>query len=388
MNCRMSVHFLIFSFTVVLLGIRSFAFANSKIPFSLNEKDSQVHSNEEAYFYNLLLNQRRFLLDVEPRNLKPREKMAVEPKLYSPQKINPRILQSSGTESGGGGSVIRFNGQAQFFLLDRISLNPNLPSVSDPTPHIFAKSVLQLDPDKKLSIIKAADLAAFKIATLILSTYSNGRGLLPDSQTTTGFIELVEVALENMAFLKTDSYFATLPRYDLNVGFQEMNPEVIMPILYISEFGAIISVPIWNELDVFTQAGLLIHEAIRQIQGAYQFKDLPDLNLQVLTAIILTQDSSQYDISSWLPGSLQKISKARGEMSLALRRKIEIPTTTEAALRLLKSMRDANQLQMNQWLIGAEQRARSQKIALDQRSGIELSELLYRLVEEIILKPD
>ena len=199
---------------------------------------------------------------------------------------------ANGTSSGGGGgSTIQFKGQAHPFLLDRLTFNPGLAKRSDvtsnsvnPLPPLKNKgqnlSILPREGIREVLIFADNKLKAwieeFKKRPL---TYSTAISL--------GLMSMIKRTLAKMAFLRTPLRFKILDRYDLNPLLKQANPDIQMAVLYLPKYGAIISESPWDNVDLETQAGLLIHEAIRQIQGAFTYYDLTDWALQAITAKIM-----------------------------------------------------------------------------------------------------
>lgn len=172
----------------------------------------------------------------------------------------------AGEKDGGGGNVIVFKGQAEPFLLDRLLLSPELATTSNST--------------------RAINLSAREYAEQRLNLWlEQVSGLNLGS--TQELIKLIQQSLNRMAIIEVPYKFKTISRYYLPSEILNLKPKIITAILYMDGYGAFVSSPIWNQLSIETQAGLLIHESIRQIQFRYGFHDLTDAKLQYLTAFIM-----------------------------------------------------------------------------------------------------
>ncbi len=198
----------------------------------------------------------------------------------------------AGEKDGGGGNVIQFKGQSSPFLLDRLMINPELATQSS-------------DPSQ--SPLSAREMAQQRLDTWYHAT------LRSHNYTTTSFIKMVQGALANMPVTEAPYHFKLISRYYLPKEILRLKPKITTAIVYLDGYGAFVSSPIWNNLDVETQAGLLIHESIRQIQFRYGFYDLSDQNLQYLAAHIM--DSSPEimgDLSPYLSPQLLNLCQVVG----------------------------------------------------------------------------
>ncbi len=199
----------------------------------------------------------------------------------------------AGEKDGGGGNVIQFKGQSSPFLLDRLMLNPELATQSS-------------EPSQ--SPMSAREMAQQRLDTWYHAT------LRSQNYKTHFFIKMLRQALINMPIIEVPYHLKLISRYYLSEEILSLKPKITTAIVYMKGYGAFVSSPIWNNLDVETQAGLLIHESIRQVQFRYGFDDLSDQNLQYLTALIIdTEPETNGDLSPYFSPSLLILSHATGK---------------------------------------------------------------------------
>jgi hypothetical protein len=88
--------------------------------------------------------------------------------------------------------------------------------------------------------------------------------------------------------------FGNLPQFDkywVPEEFKEKNKQLRFETAayYQNETGAVVSVKIYNQMDQLSQAGLWLHEAIRQLQIDYG-AEMSEKALETITAKILLED--------------------------------------------------------------------------------------------------
>lgn len=96
---------------------------------------------------------------------------------------------------------------------------------------------------------------------------------------------LLEQALRSMTFYKTPSEIHRLLRIAIPTG-SNCRTENLRTVVRYSDGSVNISIPEWNKLGRQSQAGLLIHEGLRQLQLLYQLGG-SDFQLERLTPLIL-----------------------------------------------------------------------------------------------------
>lgn len=186
---------------------------------------------------------------------------------------------------GGGGSTIRLTADSQPILIDLFTLNPSIKPVPMRKCQVSGKKVgLQLAP------FNLKDEKSFGLAKARLDAWE---------KTSPALVHRIRGALDRMTYSLTDSTFREIPKYDLPEAVKDAHPftrekgSVQTAILYVPRYGSIISAPAWKCLDEETRAGLLIHEALRQIQSFYENFPKPkdrfsDEQLQWVTAKIIS----------------------------------------------------------------------------------------------------
>lgn len=191
--------------------------------------------------------------------------------------------QEGGGDSGGG-SVIRFKGQSHFFLLDRLSRDETLSKRSNLVnrDHLPAE-VPDLRSQPKIGPLLPKDQLAFDFALEKLDAWK--KILLPIQGPSAALMDLIANSIRQMSYLRTTQLFNVIPAYELSPALKRKRPEIWLAILYQPLLGSIISAPVWDLLDRETQAGLIIHEGLRQIQGVYLFRE-SNLQIQMMTAFI------------------------------------------------------------------------------------------------------
>ena len=213
-----------------------------------------------------------------------------------------------GAQSGGGGSTISFAGRAPF-LLDRLNLHLELATSKKPVdglPRLSSEKQPEFGP------LLASDEAPFQRALEILNGWylilprrdkaarSRQSFKSKEEQDKAELSEFVIRVMENLEnglpefrnrpgmslpYMRTTHTFAT-HQYYLPPEVQNLNYVIQTAILYTEEYGSVISGAAFDILDLETQAQLLIHESIRQLQFAYHFT-MDNKSLQDLTALLL-----------------------------------------------------------------------------------------------------
>lgn len=199
----------------------------------------------------------------------------------------------AGTSCGCGGSVVQLSRGGAWVLLDRLSIDPKY----DPGP--AAPSSTRPAPpsgeDFRLARLDAGYSSAFEGALKVIDRWKPGSPTLA---------RILEETIRRMGYSRTSSTFAELPEH-LNVPdlTRKAHPglKVRTVILYVPKYGSIISEPIWRQLDLETRIGLVIHEALRQLQGPYGYTDLDDKALQRLTGTLMYTDPGKTGTLERLP---------------------------------------------------------------------------------------
>lgn len=206
-------------------------------------------------------------------------------------------------DGGGGGSIIRCDKNSPWVLLDRVNRNPSLL-----TP-------LPIRASAAVGGAKAAQLQEFEIKNT--EAYSRAREILARwKDASPALTRMIEDAMGSVPYLRTSSAFALSPQFTLAPEAKRKCPklEIQTSILYLPKYGSIISAPYWDALDVDTQAGLLIHEAFRQVQMGYLYHT-ENGDLEAVTAQLIDGDPKEKpspDQSSHIRGKLRNYLDAWG----------------------------------------------------------------------------
>lgn len=164
---------------------------------------------------------------------------------------------------GGGGSVIRCDDQSPWVLLDRANRNPSLlkTPAAENTPTTPSPELIRIQR------VPIAETPAYARAREILKRWAHNS---PD------LVEMIEEAMIMAPYLRTSSRIQAVPEYTLNPEISRLCPgaKPVTAIHFLPRYGSILSDPLWSAADLDTQAGLLIHEALRQIQLGYYFRSL------------------------------------------------------------------------------------------------------------------
>lgn len=204
--------------------------------------------------------------------------------------VSPSLASAGVDISGGGGVVLR--GALSPLLLDFWLVSPNM---ADPQL-AFEKPVCA---HKKLSEYTSFDFAdvrsteSFKVASSKVNQWLTNSPVVA---------KLILQALSSMQFKCVNHGIELSRTYEGNIDANSVRTAV----LYHKQHGAILSVPVWERLGLKSQAGLLVHEALRHISIQYGLA-LSHISIQNLTAqIFFAQPSAgnSLDDESLLSGHL------------------------------------------------------------------------------------
>ena len=172
----------------------------------------------------------------------------------------PGAVWAGPGDIGGGGSVVRCSPSDPWVLLDRANQNPQLLKSATPPPAPSGEAATA-----DLQPMDVRSLPAFARASEILDRWSSNSPEL---------VKMIREAMVKATYFRTSGRFTIVPQFTMNPALRRLCPRLEQEtgIHFLPKFGSIISDPLWREIDLDTQAGLLIHEALRQIQMAYIFK--------------------------------------------------------------------------------------------------------------------
>jgi len=206
--------------------------------------------------------------------------------------LGSNLLFAGPGDAGGGGSVIQCRNWDRPQLLDVLTSLPNL--VDQALPARQQNKILSID----------------EIREIALHRVSNWRMQFDSSPDVSwALLSLLEEVIRSMSFTKVDLRFKVLPRHYLPSQIREECPNVQTAILFLQSRGAIVSSPVWDPLDINVQVGLVIHEALRQIQVIYLngFSEpgLTDTQIQGITGQIMVLEPCPLAFNSWMDGKFQ-----------------------------------------------------------------------------------
>lgn len=211
-------------------------------------------------------------------------------------------LYAEGGKDGGGGTVISFCRNAKPFLLDLLMIQPELADENN----CEAQPSAPVAAGPEVGPLLEADRAAFDLASEKLDAWIVR--LSGAQQTSSELVQMLKQNLTRVTYSRTSHRFKVPPRYYLPESIRGKNGNIETAILFLDLYGAFISAPVWDSLDVETQAGLLIHEAFRQFQFQYGFKDITDKQIQMVTAtIMLNEPSAQISFEKWMSTMLHRL---------------------------------------------------------------------------------
>lgn len=204
-----------------------------------------------------------------------------------------------GGSCSGGGSTIKISPSSPWILVDLLTTNELakqfLPNLSSTSVTAVAHSTICSTPS-----VEEWSLQNEAVYQELLQTIESQRQKIPIEATSRLFLDLVDRALQKIIFLKYNCQLPLTKKIYISNEVQSLRPQKIATvIMYIPHFGAVISEPIWKQLDQKTQWGLILHESIRQIQMFYNFVDLSDKNLQMIVATMLTEGFSSQNIERY-----------------------------------------------------------------------------------------
>lgn len=198
-----------------------------------------------------------------------------------PQNKFDRILKSQGPESGGGGGVVKIN--QTWHLVDYFLLPETLPQIQawDLTVRADRVDAASKEPLEFYQENQTINNKAFSLALTILEEWA----ALPFDR----LAALMLGSLQNpLRWAFVDEELFSFPPYRPPA----LEPDT--PILTAANYTIVphelflvrLSRRLWNEMPLYQQTGLIIHEILRQVQFGKQ-SYFNDESLQKATAIYM-----------------------------------------------------------------------------------------------------
>ena len=160
----------------------------------------------------------------------------------------------------------------------------------------------QIEPASKIYEIKIDKLKSYLLALSFLE------GLNEHSKIWGQYLHSALKSLRHLTFHATPFYFRNLQQQfclPLPLSIAEQTPEIRPVVIFDRKVGLILSVPDFNSLDLKSQAGLWIHEAIRLIQILVD-QEVDGVTVYEITASILSGKSSELDGRFSMPKALRE----------------------------------------------------------------------------------
>lgn len=102
--------------------------------------------------------------------------------------------------------------------------------------------------------------------------------------------QVLEEALQTLQFTFIDAEFSK-EATDPNAFVQKADKPYLVPVaIYIKGQGVLISLPLFNNLNLRDQLGLIVHEVLRQASIGFELA-ISDRDLQSLTSVIMRKES-------------------------------------------------------------------------------------------------
>lgn len=194
--------------------------------------------------------------------------------------VIPQWSHARGADSSGGGGTLYLNSRREWVLLDFGHIHRDLhdPRQSTGVTEIIPSEVSNLVGFDRFDI---AAQDAMSLARLRLERWKPAAPQL---------ISLLQEALIRTPWRYTPLDVRLVERFVIPKELGDPKTVSLKPcVLYTKLYGAWISVDCWNSVGDLTQAGIIVHEALRQLQIQY-FYPIDDLLIQMLTAkIMLTE---------------------------------------------------------------------------------------------------
>lgn len=196
---------------------------------------------------------------------------------------SPGAERQNGIGGRGGGNLVASSESIRPVLVDYFAYLPGLRDFQAPRgalPLVITnlKSLAGAD----VPYVRMSEQPAFEITRWRLRTWAASSPVV---------VGAIMESIKFMDFFPVDSPIQAQPGYRILFPAKENSTFKIVPVIGYSKDlgGAVISIPIWNQIGVMTQAGLPVHEALRDIQITLA-DGMSDEVLQWVTAKIMLTD--------------------------------------------------------------------------------------------------
>lgn len=199
--------------------------------------------------------------------------------------ISTEFAQSKGTESGGGGGVVFRN--SSYILLDFLNIDPEFQD-STAFQNLKASQIKKVT-GSVIGINSAnedqirTENQAFDLALKTIALWENF-----EFETMAGRIHSSFMFPLQWSFTNNELH---VPNLFLPEAIKENEKSQVKAAAYylkdaLDNYTVQISIPIWDQMGIWSQAGLLIHESLRQIQIGWSTQ-YDEKTLQRATAVLV-----------------------------------------------------------------------------------------------------
>lgn len=208
-----------------------------------------------------------------------------------------------GGSCSGGGSILRMTEFSRWILVDLLTTDEMAKRHLSSSP---LQSIEQTSVCSK-PIVIPWPLQEEVVYQELLKTIEAQRKEISETAPLGLFLDLVHRSLTKMNFFRFNCSLPLTKKIYISDYLRSLRSiQIETAVMYVPTFGTTISEPLWKQLDSKTKWGLLLHEAIRQIQMFYNFVDLSDKNLQLLVATMVTEGFISQNIEKYFSPMLAR----------------------------------------------------------------------------------
>lgn len=203
----------------------------------------------------------------------PKETLRAQDFAISKDKLSTLSKTSIGGQDSGGGCV--YTDSTSTRLLDFVAMDTNYKSSSAEGEKIRPSAVARALGTDELDV---KTLKAYKRALQLARSWGQ------EDEGTRRISNLLVSAIKSNEFSQS-VYIYNRPVKGCPVP-QSLTGKVHAGVYYDDKVGALLFLPVWNRLDAESQAGLLVHEALRMIQVSME-SGMSNRAIQLITASVV-----------------------------------------------------------------------------------------------------
>lgn len=199
-----------------------------------------------------------------------------------------KVTALAGSASTAGGSVVTPHSGARSVFLDVFLENPNLIEPNISTTYTVSALAQRAGTDlfdplenSSISALLNRKLDFWQRYAQLSTTQNIVNDVREVLHTTTFYITPYAFGFSPVGYEVPDDFYNSYP-----------NAKIEPAIIYIENFGALISAPAWSRLGPTSQIAALVHETLRQLQISYHHS-MSNLDLQKMTALLVLRSPSQ-----------------------------------------------------------------------------------------------